>query len=187
MPPPSFKIDCAPASGVRIIPEVDFSTCPGMDQPVLWRYSADGAGAELFLENLYGAIDKQIRNTLYSNQYRQHPWRRVPSRRQPSECKAPGTQPGPLNFGFMDWIGRGLKKSLKKFLLAIDKQILNCYSKNNTDSIPGGESPPAANPLSAWPRIPSRGLNHFGGTGYVACRASAISFSGTAPSLMTFQ
>ena len=31
----------------------------------------------------------------------------------------------------------------------------------NTDSIPGGESPPAANSLSAGPEIPSSGPFHF--------------------------
>ena len=33
------------------------------------------------------------------------------------------------------------KKNLRKIL---DKQILNCYYLINTDSIPGGESPPTA-------------------------------------------
>ena len=37
-----------------------------------------------------------------------------------------------------------------KFLLKIlDKRVLKSYIQINTDSIPGGESPPAANPLSA--------------------------------------
>ena len=44
------------------------------------------------------------------------------------------------------------KKSFKTLEKVLDKQILNCYYLSNTDSIPGGESPPAANPLSARPR-----------------------------------
>jgi len=32
----------------------------------------------------------------------------------------------------------------KKFPVIVDKKILNCYYQINTDSIPGGESPPTA-------------------------------------------
>ena len=36
------------------------------------------------------------------------------------------------------------EKFPKKFVSNIDNKVLNCYYQINTDSIPGGESPPTA-------------------------------------------
>ena len=48
----------------------------------------------------------------------------------------------------------------KKYKL-LDKQILNCYYRINTDSIPGGESPPTANPSECRPRDTQLGAFNF--------------------------
>ena len=69
-------------------------------------------------------------------------------------------------------------KNLKIFSKILDKQILNCYSQINTDSIPGGESPPTANPSECKaPRYPAWGLLIFPAnfpTFLYICRTSYI-------------
>jgi hypothetical protein len=49
------------------------------------------------------------------------------------------------------------QKKAKNISKAVDKEILNCYYQINTDSIPGGESPPAANPSECRPRVTQLG------------------------------
>lgn len=55
----------------------------------------------------------------------------------------------------------GREFSSKIFSIILDNKVRKSYSQINTDSIPGDESPPVANPLSARPRVPSRGLFKF--------------------------
>ena len=43
----------------------------------------------------------------------------------------------------------------------MDKKVQNCYTQINTDSIPGGESPPAANPSECRPRDTQLGAFYF--------------------------
>src|SRR5262245_10046262 len=49
----------------------------------------------------------------------------------------------------------------KKLQLPLDNKVLNCYYQINTDSIPGGESPPTANPSECRPRITRSGAIYF--------------------------